>query len=515
MRLVGETLDRDIAEGRSHLAMVRCKKIARVKDLHSKYAAALPRYNPVIVHSEQSEAERRQNLAALRQFESRIIVCVDMLGEGFDLPELKIAGVHDVFASVAVTLQFVGRFARARDDLGIATVIANTDQDRVDRALAKLYAEEADWNILVSTINADRVGREMGRAEVLAGFTGELKEVPLQTIEPTMSTLVFRAKQCENWDPHRIEDVAPAGSFIGMKLNQKERIAVCVLRHEKIAKWTTSATATDVVWELVLAHWDENAGLLYLTGTGGSASDDLAKAICGDQTMAEYFADDAPQIDFGDGSFLIYSHLYVPPKELNLAPVMDTAIVPWNWTGTNPRIESQGPERRPDSIQYRVIQELKKGDYDIIFDDDGTGEFADVIAIKIRETTVDVLMCHCKYAGTDAGAARLDDLYEVAGQSLKSVQFCHKPKRFLRNILNREKRRLERGEPTRFDRGTIGALRRLYASWDQYRFEYKVWIVQPGISKTAATQPILQLLGLVEKALINHRRIPLTVIVRD
>ncbi|MET3586131.1 hypothetical protein ABID21_002248 [Pseudorhizobium tarimense] len=211
-------------------------------------------------------------------------MCVDMLGEGFDLPELKIAGVHDGFASVAVTLHFVGRFARARDDLGIATVIANTDQDRVDRALAKLYAEEADWNILVSTINADRVGREMGRAEVLAGFTGELREVPLQTIEPTMSTLVFRAKQCENWDPHRIEDVAPAGSFIGMKLNQKERIAVCVLRHEKIAKWTTSAMATDVVWELVLAHWDENAGLLYLTGTGGSASDDLAKAICGDQT---------------------------------------------------------------------------------------------------------------------------------------------------------------------------------------------------------------------------------------
>ncbi|MCJ8519522.1 hypothetical protein ABID21_002249 [Pseudorhizobium tarimense] len=234
-----------------------------------------------------------------------------------------------------------------------------------------------------------------------------------------------------------------------------------------------------------------------------------------DLPMAEYFADDAPQIDFGDGSFLIYSHLYVPPKELDLAPVMDTAIVPWNWTGTNPRIESQGPERRPDSIQYRVIQELKKGDYDIIFDDDGTGEFADVIAIKIRETTVDVLMCHCKYAGTDAGAARLDDLYEVAGQSLKSVQFCHKPKRFLRNMMNREKRRLERGEPTRFDRGTIGALRRLYASWNQYRFEYKVWIVQPGISKKAASQPILQLLGLVEKALIDHRRIPLTVIVRD
>jgi superfamily II DNA or RNA helicase len=733
MRLVGETLDRDLAEGRNHLAMVRCKKIKRAAKLHERYAAELARYNPVIVHSNQSASVRRANLAALRKGDSRIVVCVDMLGEGFDLPELKIAGVHDVFSSVAVTLQFVGRFARARDDLGTATVIANTDQDRVDRALAKLYAEEADWNLLISTINASRVGREMGRAEVLAAFTGDLREIPLQTIESSMSTLVFRARQCENWDPHMIEDSAPTGSFVGMKLNQLYRIAVCVFRHEKIAKWTTSEAATDVSWELLLAHWDENSGLLYISSTGASATDALARAICGEgttrirdqavfrcfhdfnrlvirnlgmthrqgggtrysmlmgidvsdgidslmkaeriqnnifgsgfedgeprtlgcsikgkfwsqsrihdltdwtswchrlgalldnesipqsaafasamrprlitarpdahplviywpmsllfsfeeqieiflgdeclpfaeceivlsnhkrtgplqfevrgqdkaahfeigftatdatytqtsgplcriktrrheRTLAESFADDAPQIDFGDGSFLIYSHLYVPPKELDLAPIMDSAIVHWDWTGTNPRVESQGPDRRADSVQYRVVQELKKGDYDIIFDDDGTGEFADIIAIKIRETTVDVLMCHCKYAGTEKGAARLDDLYEVAGQALKSVQFCHKPKRFLRNMMNREKRRLERGEATRFDVGTIGQLRRLYASWDQYRFEYKVWIVQPAISKAAATQPILQLLGFVEKALIDHRRIPLTVIVRE
>ncbi|MER9191227.1 DEAD/DEAH box helicase [Mesorhizobium australicum] len=734
MKQVGRALDRDLAAGLNHLAMVRCKTINRAKALYKRYAADLGRYNTVIVHSEQSAAERRTNLSKLRRFESRIIVCVDMLGEGFDLPELKIAGVHDVFASVAVTLQFVGRFSRARADLGMATVIANTDQDRVDRALAKLYAEEADWNFLVSTINADRVGREMDRAAVFAGFDGDLTEIPLQTIEPTMNTLVFTTKACERWDPHKIEDIVPRGTFFGMKLNEKERIAVCILRHELTAKWTTSSTATDVFWELVLAHWDEETGILYLSSTRASASDPLAKAICGDQTtricgqtvfrcfhdfnqlvirnlgmthrqgggtrysmlmgidvsegidslmrteriqnnifgsgfedgeprtlgcsikgkfwsqakvhdltdwtnwchrigalltnesipesaafvsamrpkqvterpddayplvihwpmsvllsfeerveitfgskafplaecdlvlagnnrtgplrfnvkasdqealfevgflgndatywqlggpacviktpkrnmpMSEFFADDAPQIDFGDGSFLIYSHHYVPPTEIDLAPILNDTLVAWNWAGTNIRVESQGSERQPESIQYRVIQELMRDDFDIIFDDDGTGEFADVIAIKIRESVVDVLLCHCKYASTDTGAARLDDVYEVAGQALKSVQFCHKPKRFIRNMVTREKRRLERGESTRFDRGTLGALRQLYSRWDQYRFEYRVWIVQPGISKAAASQPILQLLGFVEKALRDHRRIPLTVVMRE
>ena len=282
MRQVGNALDRDIAAGFRHLAMVRCKTIKRAMHLHSLYAAEYDRYNPVLVHSKQTQAERRENLAKLRRFESRIIVCVDMLGEGFDLPELKIAGVHDVFASVAVTLQFVGRFARARTDLGTATLIANTDQDRVDRALAKLYAEEADWNLLISTINAERVGREMIRAAVFEGFNGDLTEIPLQTIEPSMNTLVFVVKDCERWDPHKIEDSAPHASFVGMKLNERERIAVCVLRHEVTAKWTTSSTATDVQWELILAHWDEQAGILYISTTGGSATDALAKAICGD-----------------------------------------------------------------------------------------------------------------------------------------------------------------------------------------------------------------------------------------
>jgi hypothetical protein len=70
------------------------------------------------------------------------------------------------------------------------------------------------------------------------------------------------------------------------------------------------------------------------------------------------------------------------------------------------------------------VQELIKVDFDIVFDDDGTGEFADVISIRVRETVVEVLLCHCKYASTDTGAARLDDVCEVAGQALKSVQFC-------------------------------------------------------------------------------------------
>ena len=54
-------------------------------------------------------SEKEEILKNFRSGTLRIIVCVDMLGEGFDLPSLKIAGLHDVHKSEAVTFQFVGR----------------------------------------------------------------------------------------------------------------------------------------------------------------------------------------------------------------------------------------------------------------------------------------------------------------------------------------------------------------------------------------------------------------------
>ena len=44
-----------------------CNTIERAKHLHRLYAAIYPDFRPVIVHSQQSLKERRENLAALRR----------------------------------------------------------------------------------------------------------------------------------------------------------------------------------------------------------------------------------------------------------------------------------------------------------------------------------------------------------------------------------------------------------------------------------------------------------------
>lgn len=728
---LGEVLENDLEAGLNHLAMARCQTIDRAKALHARYTALYPQYRPVIVHSEQSTRERRANLMALRAFSSRIIVCVDMLGEGFDLPELKIAALHDYHKSVAVTLQFVGRFTRQDPTLGDATVIANTGVDDVDRSLAKLYAEDADWNSLVEALSAANIERQVRRAEMFRGFVGDLSDIPLQTLEPKMNAVIF-ATRCSAWDPHQAEDLYDPGTYLGMKINPHKRVALFVTREEENARWTTVHHAVNVTWNLHVLHWDESKNLLYINSSSKGPFDRLATAVCGEnvrriqgeevfrslhgfkrlilrnlglthhqgrgvrysmfmgvdvaegldraksqariknnvfgsgflngipasrgcsakgkfwsllpvrdltdwvewcqdigssvtnpgittdsvfksamrpvqitsrpaippvaihwpdslltqfeerieiafdgrptafgecdiellghgregplkfavrndgqlaafeiafgdggarypqrggpkatikisgkeQLLSEFFADDAPHIDFGDGSLLIYSHLYKLPDVPTLPPYPSDKIEVWDWDGTNIRRESQGVERHADSVQAFVIRKLLTDDdpYDVIYDDDGAGEIADIVAIRMTDSVVSVTLYHCKYSSSDAPGARVKDLYEVCGQAQKSARWRDRPNRMLQHMLTREKLRLGRAQPSRFQLGSAAMVKKLKSSWQDYRYEYDVRIVQPGLSRSSIGEEGLHLLAGAETYLLDTRAMKLRII---
>ncbi|MGC4087254.1 MAG: DEAD/DEAH box helicase family protein [Polyangiaceae bacterium] len=139
---------------KGHILMARVEDVNRAKavfEIYRQYAE----FNPVQLHTGIKSAKQRE---AIRQEiisgRSRIVVCVDMLGEGFDLPELKIAAFHDIRKTLAVTLQLAGRFTRARPDLGNATFIANTADVNVQDELRKLYTRDPDWNTLLPQLSS-------------------------------------------------------------------------------------------------------------------------------------------------------------------------------------------------------------------------------------------------------------------------------------------------------------------------------------------------------------------------
>ncbi len=98
-----QQLQIDLAEGYNHIVLVRCKDKKAADNLFNDiYCKFYSCYNPVLIHSGRSKRENDANIAKLKDGESKIVVCVDMFGEGIDIPNLKIAAMHDKYKSLPI-----------------------------------------------------------------------------------------------------------------------------------------------------------------------------------------------------------------------------------------------------------------------------------------------------------------------------------------------------------------------------------------------------------------------------
>ena len=171
----------NLRKGFDHIMMARALSIKRAEEIYQMYLRRYSKFNPILIHSKLTGSERKERLARVISGECKIVICVDMLGEGFDLPELKVAALHDMQKSLGVTLQFIGRFTRTTHNVGDASVVANIADPQVSAALKNLYSEDADWNILLQRISTDKIKAEQDFANLLKDFSSsDIAKIPLQ-----------------------------------------------------------------------------------------------------------------------------------------------------------------------------------------------------------------------------------------------------------------------------------------------------------------------------------------------
>lgn len=196
-----------------------------------------------------------------------------------------------------------------------------------------------------------------------------------------------------------------------------------------------------------------------------------------------------------------------PPFDTSQFHVLD-------WSKTQLKVESQTSERFPHSIQYRAVQELKNDshEWEVIVDDDGTGEIADIVAIRTENDTLVVRLVHCKYSQADTAGARVDDLYEVCGQTQKSIAWRRSDlKPFFLKLEERARKKQARENVSPF---LAGDLRTLWQIRDQslsMRRRIEMVLVQPGLSRSAASTPQLDLLASTQAYLQTTINAPLIV----
>jgi superfamily II DNA or RNA helicase len=281
-----EVLRRDLASGFEHVLMARTNSQPRTTQLLKYYEDIAPDLNPVVLHSGLSAVAKSTAQREIADRSARIIICVNMLGEGYDLPTLKVAAVHDPQKSLGVTLQFIGRFARTgvTNRLGRATMLVAKTGFDTDTRLRELYAEDADWNLILRDLTETAVEEQAALGEFEAGFTSLPEEVTLRNLLPKMSATVFRTPT-DDWSPHNLTQFFGEANLLTrpIGLNQTAGVAWCVVRHQEMVRWGNLRTIEQVTYELFVLYFDKEHQLLYINSSENSGVfQELAESIAGE-----------------------------------------------------------------------------------------------------------------------------------------------------------------------------------------------------------------------------------------
>jgi hypothetical protein len=268
-----------------HILMARVANVARAAEVFECYRQ-YTEFNPVQIHTGiTSKAERDDTRRKLLSGESRIVVCVDMLGEGFDLAELKIAAFHDIRKTLSVTLQLAGRFTRTKPNLGTATFIANVADLEVKDELKRLYQHDSDWNALLPLLSERATDSEFNLAEFLGGFQELPEEITLRNVRPAMSTVVYRTR-CAAWTPENFPQGIPGFETLDKvydTLNPHENTLVIVTTRRVSVEWAQIDEIHNWDWQLYVLQWDQTRGLLFIHNSSNAGFfKRLAEAVAGE-----------------------------------------------------------------------------------------------------------------------------------------------------------------------------------------------------------------------------------------
>lgn len=259
----------DRKAGFDHRLMVRTDSKSRAHDLEKIYAEN-SKLKLAVVHSDHSLKHVREVLGKLRKGELDGIICVAMMAEGFDFPSLKIAAIHSPHKSLAVTLQFIGRFARTGGaKLGKAKFIA-VPQD-IQAETDELYRESAAWQEIVANLSSARIEKEVRIKEIALSFESRLvsgeedEDVVLTDFKPYFHVKIYRLSSTPD-----LENVPDFGDEVELRAHQVSTdhfSCVFLLKQVTQPRWSDLERFARVEYDMVVVYYDESSKLLFINSS--------------------------------------------------------------------------------------------------------------------------------------------------------------------------------------------------------------------------------------------------------
>ena len=258
--------------GRTARIIIRTDTIGeaeRLKGIYESQGLSLD-----TIHSKKSFKAVEGIVEAVRSGALDGIAAVGMLGEGFDLPELKVAVVHSPHKSLASTLQFAGRISRnAPERYGAPKFVAIPKG--VNDLTKELFFDDPDWAKLIPNLADAAVEEERAYRH----FLGRLRKlervaetISLYGVRPYLSGTLYTVNKGVNLDaPLELRGVA----VLAHRVADEGNFAVIITGETTEPRWSPGGELYHSEYGLFVYYYDSDNNLLLEHGS----DDTLAESI--------------------------------------------------------------------------------------------------------------------------------------------------------------------------------------------------------------------------------------------
>lgn len=271
-RSIAETavaqLNDDLAAGHDHRLFVRAASIKAARalvPLYQSLGVTVEAVDSKLSKRAQDNCEQR-----LVRGELQGIVCVDMFGEGYDFPKLKVAALHAPHRSLVPTIQFIGRFARSDATTGDATLIAPLS--RIESAPDALLREGVDLASMIDQAAQAELSGDAGDQAVLENLSVRRQaESDYDAVSPLSLELYAHVRVFRCGQP---PDFTRLGETIGKELRAVKQwlsadgtISLVLTADENPPSWATSDVLMNVRHDAFLLIYYPQSRLCFIGST--------------------------------------------------------------------------------------------------------------------------------------------------------------------------------------------------------------------------------------------------------
>ncbi len=226
-----------------------------------------------------------------------------------------------------------------------------------------------------------------------------------------------------------------------------------------------------------------------------------------DGTLREFFRIRPPTFFLADFSIIVGSDWY---RHAPAGPLDRSWLRTFDDFGKTVDIEREFENARPGT---KTIHDFTESEFiahasDVIIYDHRSGEVADYISLAEHDDAVVCTLAHCKGASgkktskPKKASTRVDDAYEVAGQVVKCLPFSRQPDELRSELV----RRIATG--SKLIRGTVPQLELILTNATKKRFEFRICLVQPGLSASKLNQSVESVLAAAGEYILANAGVP-------